>query len=200
MDKRPDDRVRASRQPHRRGLKSGDRLDEKAESPLGRMLLSGDLAAHDEASPWPACAWPRDVKHESACYEAGLLYARVATIYAAQLGVPIVKSAQIAIAADSLPADGEVDRSDRYPDLGCAVERFGVPDVCFSDPDNCQCHCRREQYDRAVEALMRAGQRAAKVVARVAVHREAIAAEDFVYLNLGLSALARHFGLIHDRN
>jgi hypothetical protein len=43
-DKRPDDRIRASRQPHRRGLKEGDRLSEKAESPLGRLNLRGIIS------------------------------------------------------------------------------------------------------------------------------------------------------------
>lgn len=43
-DKRPDDRIRASRQPHRRGLRDVDRLSEKAESPLGRLNLKGSIS------------------------------------------------------------------------------------------------------------------------------------------------------------
>lgn len=40
-DKQPDDRIRMSRQPHRRGLAPELRGAEQAESPLGRLALRG---------------------------------------------------------------------------------------------------------------------------------------------------------------
>lgn len=43
MERAPDDRVRAGRQPHRRGLPEGDRLDERGESPLGQLALQGAI-------------------------------------------------------------------------------------------------------------------------------------------------------------
>lgn len=41
--RQPDDRVRTSRQPHRRVLDEEDRRAEEAESPIGRLLLAGHL-------------------------------------------------------------------------------------------------------------------------------------------------------------
>jgi hypothetical protein len=48
-DKRPDDKLKIAAQPHRRGLEADQRLDERAESPLGRALLRGlvDRAGYD---------------------------------------------------------------------------------------------------------------------------------------------------------
>lgn len=66
---------------------------------------------------------------------------------------------------------------------------------CQRDGQACACAVAKGRYDGAFEALMSAGQRAAKAVARVAVHHEALAREDLVYLKAGLNALARHFGL-----
>lgn len=40
---KPDLKIRTSRQPHRRALKADDRLDERAESPLGRLFLRGKI-------------------------------------------------------------------------------------------------------------------------------------------------------------
>ena len=39
VERAPDDRMRASLQPHRRILPEADRMSEKAESPLGRLNL-----------------------------------------------------------------------------------------------------------------------------------------------------------------
>lgn len=86
---------------------------------------------------------------------------------------------------------------------GTSVADSGARGECyvntdgFCNPTDCRCLRKREQYDSAFEALSTAGQRPAKTVARVAVHREAIAREDLVYLVIGLNALARHFGLTH---
>lgn len=175
------------------------RLDERAESPLGRLLLTGCLASRDDEALWPACRWPRDVDEENARYEAGQIFTRVVTIYGAQLGVPLVSAPAAIVSDDSLPADGEDDRGDRDPDFGCPVERFGNPDACRADPDNCRCRRRRERYDDAFEALAKEGNRVARAVSRVAVHREAIPEEDLIYLVDGLDALARLYRLTRSR-
>ncbi len=50
-EKQPDDRVRTSRQPHRRILRTEDRMSEHAESPLGRLYLRGQLRADETEDP-----------------------------------------------------------------------------------------------------------------------------------------------------
>jgi hypothetical protein len=70
-EKRPGDivdRIRVSRQPHRRGVRKDDRLDPKAESVFGRMSLAGVI--------------------EPAQYDAGLLYAKIVGEYRAMIGAP----------------------------------------------------------------------------------------------------------------
>jgi hypothetical protein len=191
VQKRPDDKIRTSRQPHRRGLRTDMRLAEQAESPLGRVMLAGLLNRKGETDPKEK----RPSDEARARYEAGMLYARVAIVYGAQLGVPVVSTPHPAVSDDSLPADGEDDRFARDPDFGCPVERFSHPDACRADPDNCSCRRRRERYDRAFEALMEIGPHTTRIVSRVAVHREAIDPKDIVYLVNGLDALARHWRL-----
>jgi hypothetical protein len=74
---------------------------------------------------------------------------------------------------------------------GCAlmIELFGA--------DKVSCHCleAKLRYECAFEALTRVGRRELMAVNRVAVHREAIASQDLVYLKAGLDGLAKHFGL-----
>lgn len=156
-EKRPDDRIRASRQPHRRAMTKDDRLDERAESALGRLNLRR-LISNDE-------------------YDAGLRYAAVVGAYRAAIEAPT-----------STAGSGR--------GFECLAESFAHPDACRADPDGCACRRRRSRYDSAFECLLReAGQRGAKVVARVAVHGEEIAQQDLVYLKAGLQALEHHFGL-----
>lgn len=68
IERAPDDRMRAARQPHRRGLPEHDRLSEKAESPLGRLNLRGVITEEQ--------------------YEAGLRYAVVVGEYRAVIEAP----------------------------------------------------------------------------------------------------------------
>lgn len=67
-EKRPDDRVKTSRQPHRRALPDEMRLDERAESPLGRMNLRGEI--------------------DGDCYDAGARYAFVVGQYSSTIDAP----------------------------------------------------------------------------------------------------------------
>ena len=53
----------------------------------------------------------------------------------------------------------------------------------------------KEAYDGAVEAVMRAGQRAAKAVARMAVFGEPCPFGCEIVLNMGLDKLVLHYGL-----
>ena len=58
----------------------------------------------------------------------------------------------------------------------------------------CECRRRKERYDAAFAAVIEAGQKAARAVARVAVHGEACPRGALVDLRRGLDALAKHFG------
>lgn len=78
-EKRPDDRVRIGRQPHRRGLKTkAAQIDERAESPLGRLWLrrdaNGDRLIDDEQ------------------LDAGDRYATLVWSYRAMIGAPRVSA------------------------------------------------------------------------------------------------------------
>lgn len=185
-ERAPDDRVRSSRQPHRRGLSEDDRFSEKAESMLGRFNLRHIIS---------------DAEHD-----AGALYAAVVGAYRSVIEAPRATSLRAVVEPERvLDADEPVAGAPTCPAAFAeASERIvkigGVPVTvrrwpCGGDAQECPCAKKKARYDGAFAAVIGAGQRAAKAVARVAVHGEAIAAEDFVYLTRGLGALARHFGL-----
>lgn len=158
QDKRPDDRVRAGRQPHRRRLGDLDRLSERAESPLGQLSLMRDR--QDKA-----------VISENQ-YQAGEHYAVLVGQYRSVIGSP----RSTAGSGRSLDCDA----------AHCLVIRYRAL---------CACEERRIRYQRAFEALATIGRRELMAVNRVAIHGEAIAPQDLVYLKSGLDGLARHFGL-----
>jgi hypothetical protein len=60
--------------------------------------------------------------------------------------------------------------------------------------DPCECRHRKERYDAAFAAVLEAGQRAARAVARVAVHGEQCPRGALADLKRGLDALAQHLG------
>jgi hypothetical protein len=57
----------------------------------------------------------------------------------------------------------------------------------------CECRRRKARYDAAFAAVIEAGQKAARAVARVAVHGEPCPRGALPDLKRGLDALARHF-------
>jgi hypothetical protein len=156
-EKKPDDRIRTARQPHRRGVRSEDRMDERAESPLGRLALRNVIT--------------------SAMHDAGSRFNVVVGAYRATIEAPKGTSG------------GGGARS------SCWAEEADTANYCRIASDDCFCLRTKNTYDAAFEALSARGQIVAKVVARVAVHREDILPQDLVYLKVGLEALARHFGL-----
>lgn len=160
QEKKPDDRIRTSRQPGRRDVRHEDRLSEHAESPLGRLYLRGRIT--------------------EPMRDAGTRYSIVVSTYRSTIAAPASTS-------------GSGGRS------RCLAEEASTADACKWDPDNCRCLRKKQDYDDAYAAVCSVGQRAAKVVARVAVHQDEIAPEDFVYLTVGLNALVRHFGLTDRR-
>lgn len=169
-EKKPDDRIRTSRQPHRRQVPAADRMSEKAESELGRMLLRGLLADNPRAP-----VRDRDLERERSRCEAGERYAVIVGQYRAVIEAP---------RATSGAGRG----------FDCA------PDLCRAYPAECECLVRRRRYDGAFEAVAGLpGQphrrRIAWAVAQVAVFDRAIQAQDIPYLISGLDALDRHFCL-----
>jgi hypothetical protein len=78
-ERAPDDRLRASLQPHRRNLPLHLRLDERAGTPLGQLLLTGAL--NDSAAS--------AIGEEAAIrYQAGMLFAQIAVEYRSVIEAP----------------------------------------------------------------------------------------------------------------
>lgn len=207
-------RMRTSRQPHRRTLKSDDRLDERAESPLGRLLIKGVIDAE--------------------CYDAGERYVAIVGQYRAVINTPRATAGSgrgMTCAVDSVETEEMVDRF-----KAVRVK----PRSCFENAEDCACLRRQERYDaayaavlgvpahgysralmtgimlgdapaqllaavaraeaaRGYEALPPQDQKAARAVARVAINGEEPTREELVHLVRGLRALARHFGLTGKR-
>jgi len=69
----------------------------------------------------------------------------------------------------------------------------GDPKCGRDGAEPCECRQRKERYDAAFAAVIEAGQRAARAVARVAVHGEQCPPGALPDLKRGLDALARHF-------
>lgn len=172
VPRHPDDdpyRALSAQQPHRRSVPENLRLDHRAESLLGRLFLSGVLAAAgDDPAASPSKAELR--------YEAGARYAAIVGSYRAVIGTP---------AGTSGSGRG----------FGCVIDATRDDDACRLEPETCACLRRKVRYEAAFEALMKVGQRAAKAVARVAIHGEALRAGEIVYLIGGLDVLVVHFGL-----
>lgn len=160
-----DDRIRTSRQPHRRILDEELRTAEEAESPLGRLLLTGYLRLASEADD--AAARQR--------WDAGVMYAAVVGGYRSVIEAP-----------RDVAGSG---RGFACFASACLAARDRPADIA------CECLTRKERYVAAYDALSRQGRRAVMAVVKVAVHREAITADQLIYLVAGLEALARHFDL-----
>jgi hypothetical protein len=107
-------------------------------------------------------------------YEAGQRYAYIVGQYRASIGTPSIMSGS----GKGYPCAPEICRR---PPPGAAIE--------------CECRKRKERYDAAVAAVFEAGQKAARAVARVAVHGEPCPRGGLADLKRGLSALVKHFGL-----
>lgn len=172
-----DDRTRTLRQPHRRAL-----ARELRAAGADHLEVEKFVAGEEAESPigrlWAAGRLnvPGDSDSQAARdrYDAGNMYAQVVGAYRSVIEAP--------------NAGGGSGRG-----FGC------LELLCRLAPENCECRYRRERYDRAFETLAQIGRRALMAVNRVAVHREAIAEEELVYLVEGLEGLRRAFGLTERR-
>lgn len=107
-------------------------------------------------------------------YEAGQRYARIVGQYRASIQTP---------AGTSGNGKGYICKPMHCmrPPPGVVIE--------------CECARRKENYDSAFAAVFEVGQKAARAVARVAVHGEPCPRGGLADLKRGLSALAKHFGI-----
>jgi hypothetical protein len=202
-----EERVRLARnQPHRRSLRSNDRISELAESPLGRRRLQGDISELQ--------------------YQAGCRYAVIVGEYRTILqGPKMTAGSGRALSCATLCAAAH--------ELLDARQRGEVREGLLQA---CTCLDRKERYDAAFEAVLGAGvtyrnpqlidgawpetlkvavarasgiaparrdvgpdHAAARAVAKVVGRGEEPADEDLIHLIRGLDALTRHFGLTQRR-
>jgi hypothetical protein len=172
-EKQPDDRIRTTRQPHRRALAHDMRAagaddqavkkaaaGEEAESPIGRLWASGRLQFEGE----------HDKQAERDRYDAGTMFAQIVGAYRSVIEAP----RDVAGSGRGFPCQ----------ELLCALAR-----------EQCECEHRKVRYMRAFEALTRIGRRPLMAVNAVAIQRETINPQDLIYLVAGLEGLRRHFGL-----
>ncbi|HEX4043244.1 MAG TPA: hypothetical protein VHY10_16220 [Xanthobacteraceae bacterium] len=206
-EERVEEAVRVARsQPHRRSLKSNDRVSELAESPLGRLLLArraaqrqwrpADLAAlRDEHKPGIS---PTE-------FAAGELFAKTVGRYRGVIEGPRPMRSLMP------------ETTSEHADEESAGERFACPSraldpaeklvrignltlttrtwPCQLPGEVCICAERRDRYMRAYEAVASAGRRALMAVIAVAVRCEEIQPQELVYLKAGLQAAARYLHL-----
>lgn len=215
---KPDLKTKTSRQPHRRGLKDALRADERAGSPLGRLLLRGEIDAE--------------------MFDAGNRYAYLVGQYLSVIDTPRATAGSGRRSSCVVEQSRLIEKTVSF--LG--VETTITSSACRKNPDACECFKRKSRYDAAYEAVLFAphdapgrqrapryvftkdthpalqqaiiqaeaaregylalplqDQKAAKAVARVAVHGEEPTAEEFVHLVRGLLKLKDHFGLTERR-
>lgn len=135
-----------------------------------RIGLPEALRTHERAASVIGCLNLRGAISDQQ-FEAGRLYAVAVGAYMATIGGPTLTAGE-----------------------GRGYECAGARDC---PADSCICRMRHARYDGAYRALAAAGRPALMAVNRTAVHDEA---SDIAALRMGLSALARHFGLTNHRN
>lgn len=212
-----DDRVRTSRQPHRRVVahelraNGADDMEvqkasagEEAESPIGRLWLGGHLRLRGDADE--AAARDR--------YDAANMFAQIVGAYRSVIESP----KDVAGSGRGFPCEPLMclDK-ERMPDHRCECEvrlrrymsayealagrlrrleveiEFGedTPDPLIAAITE---H-RRLREDEAYVGPAAQHRRVLLAVNRVAVHRQAIDDQELVYLVHGLEQLRQHFGL-----
>lgn len=213
------ERVTTARQPHRRALAHELRaagvedvdvkkasIGEEAESPIGRLWLTGHLRRAGDADE----AASRDR------YDAGNMFAQVVGAYRSVIESPrdVAGSGRGYLCEPDFcaTAAGQDDcqclkRRRRYTEAyealagrlrQLSVELEHGKELPESLRDAILEHRRLTEDEDYVPAAAER-RRVLMAVIRVAVHRETIGQEELVYLVEGLEALRRHFGLTPGR-
>jgi len=152
---------------------SGDRIPERVESPHAIALRQPHRrdapleAKHDQRAETPFGTLNLIGAISGAEYRAGLDFARIVRRWRAVVCAPKPHVDSLAGVLEPRPSPLAID-----------------------DPAE-----RKHDYDAAFEALARAGQTAAVIVARVVVHEEPVPPGGFDALVRGLRMLRDHFGL-----
>lgn len=171
------DTERTLTQPHRRALVEALRAGGMKPTEIGKFV-AGEEAESPIGRLWAAGRLRQEGDRDSQAardrYDAGALFASVVGAYRSVIETP----RDVAGSGRGFPCQG----------LLCQLAR-----------ENCECEHRKQRYDGAFEVLSRIGRRALMAVSRVAIHREAIDAQELVYLVAGLEALRRHFRLTDKR-
>jgi hypothetical protein len=175
----------ARNQPHRRGLKSKDRVNELAESELGRLSLRGIISTNERAAGETFAAIV-------GAYRAVIEGPRQVRSLMPETASERQKSAEeLASAKFDCPSQ-YIDPIDRQVIIGGrAIMVREWP--CQRPGEVCACAERRNRYMRAYEAASEAGRGALLDVIRTAVRGEPPLS--IVNLKRGLSALQRFLGL-----
>lgn len=163
-----DYRALAGAQPHRVVVPERFRLDERAGTELGTLLLTGRLAPHGQDGK------PSD--RAKALHEAGRRYAGIVSRYRAMIGSPRTSNG----AGKGYACLGE-------PSCGLDPQGKRIAP--------CECRARTLAYNDTFSALEGVGHQVHVVVNLVAIHDEPSQAWQLPALIIGLGTLARAFGL-----
>lgn len=167
-EKKPDDRVRTSRQPHRRDLKDELRTNERAESPLGRLWLKKKIS-YDEL-----------LAGERLCVIVGAYRATIA-------GPRSTSGSGTRRGSCPVEETGDPKACNVDPDgCGCLAARRRYNDSFHWLRTTTTGVVRSNGVAKPVKLNGRA---VAMIVFRVCIHREEIADEHLVYLKAGLQGL-----------
>lgn len=212
-----DDRIRAARQPQRRALahemrKHGaDDIEvkkasagEEAESPIGRLWLTGKLAARED----------RDSQAARDRYDAANMFAQIVGAYRSVIESPRdVAGSGRGYPCDPLACLDDRDEEERRCECKARLRRYTAAYEALAGrlrrlqvelefgkeiPEPLReaiAEARRLREDEAYVPAAAAHRRVLMAVTRVAVHREAIDDQELVYLVHGLEQLRQHFGL-----
>lgn len=175
-----DYRALAGAQPHRACLPERFRLDHRAGTVLGELLLTGRLAPHERDG--------KPSERALALYEAGERFSGIVRRYRA-----IIEAPGRARSAWHVADDEEIKKQREMEDTS---RGFDCPGEAFCNlAGSCECVNRKIAYNNAHDVLECAGRLFLVTVNRVVVHDESCQAWQLPALIIGLGTLARDFGL-----
>lgn len=187
----------AGEQPHRVDLPERWRLDHRAGTVLGRLLLTGKLGAHERDD--------KPSEQALARYEAGERFSGIVRRYRV-----VIEAPGRARSAWHVTDDDEVKRQqlteetsrgfDCRGDIVCELHLGRLRwrgDCREALTDSCECVNRMIAYNNAHDALACVGRSILVLVNRVVVHDEPCEDWQLPSLIIGLGTLAREFGLRH---
>lgn len=198
-EKPEDDKIRTSRQPHRRGFAPELRTAEEAESPIGRLWLRGLLKVKGDV----------DVQAARDRYDAGTMFAQIVGAYLSVIEAPggtagsgRKSSCQAdllcALDTDECECFARRRRYTRAYEALAGGQRGALEFGKGDQPAPLQlaiAEAARHRLDDAYVPIAADRRQVVMAVIRAVIHRQAIGPEQLVYLVRGLELLRHHFGL-----